>query len=335
MAVLSAPESKLAPETPLEPEMPICDAHHHLWERAGQRYLVADFLADIATGHNVVATVAVECKAMYRKRGIDEMKPLGETEFLTAVANHAAADTGTGTIIAAGIVGFADLTLGDRVAPVLEAHVAASPGRFRGIRHSTTWDGSGALRNEAPRGLMSEGSFRRGFACLKRYALSFDAWLYHPQLSEVVDLAGAFPDIPIILNHFGAPIGIGPYSNKRVDVFKAWREGILQVAAFPNVAVKLGGMGSERSGFDWHERAEKPCSIEVAASIKPYIEVCIESFGAGRCMFESNFPVEKRANSYVALWNAFKRVTATYSATERAALFHDTATRIYRLNANH
>ena len=219
------------------------------------------------------------------------------------------------------------------MAGVLEAHMAASPDRCRGIRHSTTWDASGVLRNDAARGFLSESSFRRGFACLARYKLSYEAWLYHPQLADLAELAGAFPTVSIILNHTGAPLGVGPYAGKRAEVFEAWREGILRVAACPNVAVKLGGLGSERSGFDWHERAAQPSSTELAAALKPYIELCIEKFGADRCMFESNFPVEKRANSYVVVWNAFKRITANYSESERAALFHDTATRMYRLKA--
>ena len=326
-------QSELAPEATLEPELPICDAHHHLWERAGECYLLTDLLEDIGSGHNVTSTVAIECRAMYRKHGADELKPLGETEFLTSLAEQAAADSRIGTAIASAIVGFADLTLGDGVAAVLEAHMAASPNRFRGIRYSTTWDASGALRNEAPRGLMSEGSFRRGFACLRKYELSFDAWLYHPQLTELAELAGAFPDVDIVLNHLGAPLGIGTYAGKRAEVFKAWREGILRLAALPNVAVKLGGLGSERSGFDWHDRVTKPSSGELAAAIKPYIEVCLEAFGPGRCMFESNFPVERRSNSYAVLWNAFKRITTNYSAPERAALFHDTAGRFYRISA--
>ena len=324
--------SQLAAEATLDPELPICDAHHHLWERAGERYLLTDLLEDIGSGHKVTSTVVVECRAMYRKHGVEKLKPLGETEFLTSLANHAAADSSIGTAIASAIVGFADLSLGDAVAAVLEAHMAASPNRFRGIRYSTTWDASGALRNEAPRGLMSEGSFRRGFACLRKYELSFDAWLYHPQLTELAELAGAFPDIDIVLNHLGAPLGIGIYAGKRAEVFKAWREGILRLAALPNVAVKLGGLGSERSGFDWHERFTKPSCGELAAAIGPYIEVCIEAFGPARCMFESNFPVERRSNSYAVLWNAFKRITANYSAPERAALFHDTAARFYRIS---
>jgi predicted TIM-barrel fold metal-dependent hydrolase len=334
--IMAAPHkthSEIVTEATLEPDLAICDAHHHLWERAGEHYGLADLLEDIGSGHKVTSTVAIECRAMYRKHGAEELKPLGETEFLTATANRAAADSSIGTAVASAIVGFADLSLGDRVATVLEGHMASSPDRFRGIRHSTTWDASGALRNEAPRGLMSDDSFRRGFACLRSYGLSFDAWLYHPQLTELAELAGAFPDVRIVLNHLGAPLGIGTYAGKGAEVFKMWREGILRVAAFANVAVKLGGLGSERSGFGWHRRVIKPASGELAAAITPYIEVCIEAFGPARCMFESNFPVERRSNSYAVLWNAFKRITANYSAPERAALFHDTAARFYRINA--
>jgi predicted TIM-barrel fold metal-dependent hydrolase len=320
-------------EDPLDPELAICDAHHHLWERGGERYLLADLIEDIGSGHNVVATVAVECRAMYRKVGPEAKRPVGETEFLESVATQAAATPGIAAAVASAIVGFADLSLGDDVAAVLEAHMAASPGRFRGIRHSTTWDGSGALRNDAPPGLLSASSFRRGVASLKPRSLSYDAWLYHPQLGELADLARAFPDVSIILNHMGAPLGVGPYAGKRVEVFQAWREGIRRVAACPNVTVKLGGLGSERSGFDWHARDVKPSSLELAAELGPYIEFCIESFGPDRCMFESNFPVEKRSNSYLVVWNAFKRITANCSKSERAALFHGTAMRIYRLAA--
>jgi predicted TIM-barrel fold metal-dependent hydrolase len=332
-AAMNNPSWGFSTEAPLEPELPICDAHHHLWERGGERYLLTDFLEDTGSGHNIVATVAVECKAKYHGFGPEELKPLGETEFLESVAKCVSADPGIATAVAAAIVGFADLSLGDGVAAVLEAHMAASPGRFRGIRHSTTWDASESLRSEAPRGLMSEGSFHRGFACLKRYNLSYDAWLYHPQLSELGDLARAFPDVNIILDHIGAPLGVGPYAAKRDEGFDLWRKGIAQVAACPNVAVKLGGLGSDRSGFGWHGRVEKPSSKELAAAMKPYFEFCIEKFGVHRCMFESNFPVEKRANSYVLVWNAFKRITMNYSESERAALFYLTAARIYRFAA--
>ncbi len=318
-------------EFPLESDLPICDAHHHLWERSPEVYLLNELQADLSSGHNVVATVAVECGYGYRKNGPDKMKPVGETEFLESIAERAASDPAIKTRVAAAIVGFADLSLGDEVAPVLEAHAAASPSRFRGIRHSTTWDGSGALRNEALSGLLGDAKFRRGFAQLDRLSLSFDAWLYHPQLDEVAALARAFPDVTVVLNHVGAPLGVGPYAGKRDEVFQVWSQGIAAISTCPNVAIKLGGAGSARSGYDWHERSVKPSSEELAAILKPYFEWCIEKCGVERCMFESNFPVEKRANSYVVVWNAFKKITQSYSPSERAALFHDTACRVYRI----
>ena len=325
-------EVKVSAETALEPELPICDPHHHLWERSANRYLLEDLVQDLSCGHNVVSTVGIECGYGYLKDGPEDLKPVGETEFLDGVAEHAASESAIGTKIVAGIVSYADLTLGDAVAGVLEAHMAVSPNRFRGIRHSTTWDASGALRNEAPRGLLADGKFREGLACLNKLNLSFDAWLYHPQLAELADLAQAFPDVSIILNHLGAPLGVGPYAGKRDEVFQAWSRGIAEVARCPNVAVKLGGAGSARSGYDWHERKNRPLSSELASVLRPYFEWCIDKFGVHRCLFESNFPVEKLANSYVTVWNAFKRITENYSAAERAALFHDTATRIYRIS---
>ena len=318
-------------ELPLEPELPICDAHHHLWERPPDVYLLDDLLNDLKCGHEIVSTVAVECGYGYRKNGPEQMKPVGETEFLESTAERAASDSAIETRVAAAIVGFADLTLGDEVALVLEAHAAASPSRFRGIRHSTTWDGSGALRNEAPSGLLGDEEFCRGFAWLNRLGLSFDAWVYHPQLSEVAALARAFPDVTIVLNHIGAPLGVGPYAGKKDEVFQVWSQGIAAVATCPNVVIKLGGAGSARSGYDWHERPVKPSSEELAQELRPYFEWCIEKCGVERCMFESNFPVEKRANSYVVVWNAFKKITQNYSCSERAALFHDTACRVYRI----
>lgn len=324
--------TRSAVEVALEPELPICDAHHHLWERPPDRYLLGELLGDLGAGHNIVSTVAIECGYGYRNQGADSLKPVGETEFLESVAAQVAADPACRTQIAAAIVGFADLSMGDNVTAVLEAHLAASPSRFRGIRHSTTWDASGALRNEAPAGLLADSEFRKGFAQLKKLGLSFDAWVYHPQLDEVAELARAFPAVPIVLNHIGAPLGIGPYAGKRDEVFQAWSKGIAAVATRPNVVVKLGGAGSARSGYDWHERSVKPSSDELCDVLKPYFEWCIEKCGAERCMLESNFPVEKRANSYRVIWNAFKKLTRNYSAAERAALFHDTACRVYRIS---
>src|SRR5215831_19762114 len=218
-------------EAPLEPEFPICDPHHHLWDRPNDRYFLDDLLRDTRS-HNIVATVAVECRAMYRKEGPAEFKPVGETEFLDGVAARAASTPGNTTLVASGIVGHADLRLGDAVAQVLEAHMAASPDRFRGIRHSTTWDASEKIRSDAPAGLLANSSFRSGFACLQHYGLSFDAWLYHPQLPELAGLARAFPNVTIILDHIGGPLGVGPYAGKRDEVLQAWRKGIAELAKF-------------------------------------------------------------------------------------------------------
>lgn len=319
-------------ETPLDSELPICDAHHHLWERPPRDYLLADLLADLRGGHNIISTVAVECGYGYRRDGAAELKPLGESEFLENIAKQVAADSTITTRIAAAIVGYANLAMGDAVAPVLEAHLAISPTRFRGIRHSATWDGSGELRNEAAQGLLADDKFLAGFGWLEKLGLSFEAWVYHPQLAEVARLARRFPGVTIILNHIGAPLGVGPYAGKRDEVFEHWRQGIAAVAACPNIVVKLGGVGSLRSGYDWHERGEKPSSAELAEVLRPYFEFCIERFGAERCLFESNFPVEKASNHYVNLWNAFKLMTRNYAAGERAALFHDNAARLYRIS---
>lgn len=318
-------------ETPLEPDLPICDAHHHLWERPPRDYLLDDLLVDLRSGHNVVSTVAIECHYGYRTTGPEELQPVGEVEFLEAVASQVAANPGITSRIAAAIVGHANLALGDAVVPVLEAHLATSPTRFRGIRHSTTWGASDVLRSEAAQGLLADDSFRRGFAWLEKLGLSFDAWVYHPQLPEVAQLAQRFPGVTMILNHIGAPLGVGPYSGKRDEVFRDWCRDIAVVAGCPNVNVKLGGVGSLRSGYDWHERSEKPSSQELARILTPYFEHCVEKFGVERCMFESNFPVEKPSNGYVNLWNAFKKITQRYSMSERAALFHDTAARLYRI----
>ena len=320
-------------ETPLEPDLPICDAHHHLWERPPERYLLDEFLGDLGSGHNIVSTIAVECGYRYRTAGPDHLKPVGETEFLEAVSSGIAVNRPGKTRIAAAIVGFADLSLGDRVEEVLEAHMIAST-RFRGIRHSTTFDPSGALRNEAPAGVLADRQFREGFARLAKLGLSFDAWVYHPQLHELVDLARAFPNATIVLNHIGAPLGVGPYAGKRDEVFHEWRAGIAEIGSCPNVMIKLGGVGSARSGYDWHERSVKPSSDELCEILRPYFTWCIEKCGAERCILESNFPVEKRANAYAVIWNAFKKLTGNYSPAERAALFHDTACRVYRTTSD-
>lgn len=324
----------LTREDPIDPQMPIIDPHHHLWDYPTSRYLLEDLLADTGSGHNIVQTVFVECLSKYHSGGPLQMRPVGETEFVAAIAETSAGGQFGPTRVAAGIVGFADLTLGEAVAPVLAAHIAAGNGRFKGIRHAASWHDSDAIGNahtHPSRGLLLDAAFRKGFGQLQRHGLSFDAWLYHTQLSELADLARAFPETAIILDHVGAPLGIGPYTGKRAEVFQDWRRDLAAVAACENVTVKLGGLGMKLSGFGWHKQARPPGSRALAEAMQPYIDHCIERFGVQRCMFESNFPVDKPSCSYAVLWNAFKRLSQAYSADERAALFHDTAAKIYRL----
>ncbi len=323
----------LAMEDPIDPDLPICDPHHHLWDRPNNRYLLEELLQDIGGGHHITKTVFVECRSMYRKDGPQEMQPVGETEFVQGVVAQSASGQYGITTVAAGIVGFADLTLGTAVVPVLEAHIAASRDRFRGIRHISAWDANTDIRSyrNLPKGLLLDPKFREGFACLQKYGLSFDAWLYHPQLMELVDLARTFPDIPIIVDHIGGPLGIGPYAEKREEVFEEWKHGIAALATCPNVVVKLGGLGMPLCGFGWNERSTPPGSAELAETMIPYYRWCIEQFGVDRCMFESNFPVDKISYSYTVLWNAFKRISKGFPPEDRAALFHDTAVKAYRL----
>ena len=253
---------------------------------------------------------------------------MGETEFLEGIAVENVRVENP-TTVAAAIVAYADLALGDGVAAVLEAHLEASPTRLRGIRYSTMWDASDSFRSVPRPGLLRDASVREGFARLQPLGLSFDAWLYHPQLPELVELARDFPEVPIILDHIGGPLGLGPYAGRRDEVFGAWSADITALSGCPNVVLKLGGVGSLRSGYDWHTRTAG--SAELAEAMRPCFEHCIEKFGAGRCMFESNFPVDRVSYSYAAIWDAFKIMSRSYSEAERGALFHDTAVRVYRL----
>jgi predicted TIM-barrel fold metal-dependent hydrolase len=321
-------------EEALDPALPIVDPHHHLWDFPTSRYLLLDLLADTGSGHNIESTVFVECTAFYRADAPPELAVVGETEFVNGPAAMAASGRYGTTRACAGIVGYADLTRGAVVDIVLAAHVAAGNGRFRGIRHAAGWDASDAIHNShtnPPRELYRSAAFREGFARLKRFGLSFDAWLYHPQLADLVDLARAFPEQPIVVDHVGGALGIGPYAGKRDEIFREWQGTIRALAQCPNVFVKLGGLGMKICGFDFHKRPAPPSSEELAGLWRPYVETCIEAFGAGRAMFESNFPVDKVSCSYAVLWNAFKRLAKGTSPTEKAALFGGSARRFYRL----
>jgi predicted TIM-barrel fold metal-dependent hydrolase len=329
----------LTQEPALEPELPICDPHHHFWDLRSeripyQRYLLHELADDINSGHNVRSTVFIEARAMYRADGPEEIRPVGEVEFVQGLAAASASGLYGKARAASAIVGHANLNLGDRVEPVLDALQAASPNRFRGIRHSVTWDPHPEVENTAAhpvQGQLATEQFRAGARALARRGLSYDAWLYFPQLPELADFAKAVPDLPIILNHIGGLLRVGPYANRDEEVMTTWRKGIAAVAQHPNVTVKLGGIGMPRTGFDWHIRTKPIGSEELAASMSPLMTYCIEQFGPDRCMFESNFPVDKVSYSYNVMYNAFKRLSSGYSPSERAAMFHDNAARVYRI----
>ena len=317
-----------------EPDLPIFDAHHHLWDRPGWRYLLDELLADIrASGHCIVGTAFMQCQAMYRADGPPPLRPVGETEFANGIAAMAASGRCGDTRVCAAIIGHADLRLGGAVAEVLQAHLAASP-RFRGIRHVTTWDQDASLVNPlsaGPARMLADRSFREGFARLTPLGLIFEAWLFHPQVPELTDLARAFPDTTIVLNHCGGILGIGPYAGRRDEVFARWSHDIRALARHDNVHVKIGGLGMRINGFGFERGGDPPASAHLAATWRPYVETCIEAFGAARCLFESNFPVDKGSYSYGTCWNAFKHLTAGVGAEDRAALFSANAGRLYRI----
>jgi len=327
--------TKQRSETALEPELPIIDPHHHVWDDERGRYLIHELAEDVGTGHNIVATVFIEAGSMYRADGATEMKPVGEVEFVNGIAAMSASGRYGKTKLCAGIIGHADLMLGDKVQPVLEALIAAGNGRFRGIRHGLTWDTGMAAkfgRRQVPQHQILDPVFRKGFARLQALELSFEAWLFHPQLPGLVDLMHAFPESNVIMNHAGGLLGLAPHDGNRDETFKIWRGHIHELAKCPNLSVKVGGLGMLYCNWDFHLLDVPPSSEDLASAWRPYVEECIEAFGPGRCIMESNFPVDKQSCGYGVLWNALKRITKNHSAADKAAMYHDTAVRVYRLD---
>ena len=334
LSITPAP-NPLEPQTPEEillPGLPIIDAHHHLWDYEGRRYLFHDYLDDVRTGHNIVASVHVEGVSMYRADGPAHLKPVGETEFTVGAA--AMADSGNygPARLCAAIVAHVDLA-GDHVDEAILAHEVAAGGRLRGIRDGGTWDIDQSVRRgiwSPSQGRYLDRDFRQGFARLVQHGLTFDSWLYHPQLDDLFDLASAFPDTSIVIDHAGGPMGVGAYAENRAEVMTRWRTSMARLATLPNVNVKLGGLGMWTGGLQLNREAPISSS-QLAATLKPFIEPCIEMFGAGRCMFQSNFPADRGSYPYATLWNAFKRLSRECSDEERALLFHGTASRLYRI----
>ena len=317
----------------LEPDLPIVDPHHHLWRARPDPYLLEDLIADTSTGHDIRATVFIQCGSAYRKDGPDDMKPVGETEFVAEMAARSETGAHGPTRAAAGIVGHADCLSGDRIESVLTAHAAAGGGRFKGIRHSATYDPGIAPTAPpgAPPGLFQDKTFQAGVARTGKMGMTFEAWCYHPQHADLAALLRACPGGKIVLNHLGGPLGVGPYEGRRPEVFSAWSASMKVLAKFPNLYVKLGGLAMNVNGFGFHQQVLPPGSGEMASAWRPYMETAIEAFGADRCMFESNFPVDKGMCSYPVLWNAFKRIASGCSEGEKSALFLGTAAGFYGL----
>jgi L-fuconolactonase len=326
---------KLKIEEPINPEIPICDPHHHLWDGPGNRgaYLLDDYLADASGGHNITKTIFIECGTKYKKNGAELFRPVGETQFAGKQAEQSTSQ-GTGyPSVAEGIVAFVDFSFGYDVELAIEVHAEASVNRLKGVRQICIWDSDPAVTTMGNlKGMMLDSKFREGFSCLRNYGLVFDAWQYYTQLLELKDLAEKFSDTVIVVNHTGGPLGVGHYSGKREKVFIDWKTNIAELSKCPNVYMKLGGLGMPRCGFGWHEMPEPPTSEELAAAMAPYFDFCIEKFGVDRCMFESNFPIDKVSYSYTVLWNAFKRVSKDFSSHEIASLFYNNAVRVYGLS---
>ncbi|MCI0801115.1 MAG: amidohydrolase family protein [Chloroflexi bacterium] len=327
----------LTQEPTLEPDLPICDPHHHFWDLRPQstpyqRYLLHELNGDIYSGHNVRSTVFLEARSMYRSGGPAELRPVGEVEFVQGLAAASASGVYGPARAAAAIIGHADLKLAGNVAPVLEALQAASPNRFRGIRHNVTWNPDPDWDNRETEGILANADFLEGAKVLSQRGLCLDLMQSFPQLPEIADFARAVPDLPVIVNHIGGVSRVGIYANKDDEIIPHWREGIAAVAACPNVTMKLGGMGMPRFGYGWHSREVPIGSEELAEAMAPWMNHCIEQFGPDRCMFESNFPPDKVSFSYNVMYNAFKILSKDYSDTERAAMFHDTAARVYGID---
>ena len=333
MPTPSAEWLALVTEDIVDPDRPIIDTHHHLWESPSPWgvYLLDDLWADTGSGHNIEKTVFIDCRANYREDGPDHLKPVGETEFVAAVAAKSAKNADQATI--AAIVGHADMNRGEAVEEVLAAHEAAGNGLFRGIRHAGPNDETGTLTN-AGRGRpcpYSRDDFRTGVKTLGKLGYTYDTWHFFHQNQDYLALARAVPDTLMILDHFGTPLGVGAYAGKQEEIFEQWRQDMAAIAECPNVVAKLGGMAMPDNGFGWDQNDRPPTSDEFAAAQKRYYLHTIECFGPDRCMMESNFPVDKLSISYQVLWNGLKKIVADFSEDEKHAMFYGTAERVYRI----
>ena len=329
-----------AEEAIVDPQTPIIDAHHHLWRQkdmtgeSRHAYELDDFWSDTDSGHNVIGTIFIECGANYFSHGPKAMRPVGETEYVAAIAKKSRQETSPGRPPILGIVSHADLQLGTAVNKIIEAHIEAGNGLFRGIRHSSAYyldppiidRYAGRIEH-----LMMQENFRAGFSQLEPAGITFDAWLLHPQIPELTALARAFPNTTIIFNHFGGPLGVGPYEGKKSEVYRIWKRDISELASCDNVVAKLGGLAMPINGWGWDQRDLPASSDEIVAAHQDYYLHTIDCFSPVRCMFESNFPVDKLSVSYPVLWNGLKKIANRFNDKEKEQLFRGTAKWVYRL----
>ena len=330
--------ARASPEKIVDPELPIIDTHHHLWPATSAssrpKYELEEYLADTATGHKIIASVYVQARSAYRSFGPEPMRPVGETEWASGTAAMSESGAFGPTRVAAGIVGYADLSAGDWVQPVLEAHIARGGGRFRGVRDPAAWDADpavGLMRVSAP-GRYLRDDFQQGFRRLTALGLSLDAWCFFTQIPDVTVLARKFPTSNIILGHFGGPLGYATYRNRRNEVFAQWRSSMTELARSENVSVKLGGVMMRLASFDYEEMDAPPTGRQLATAWGPYIETCLELFGSSRCVVESNFPVDKVGIGYAAYFNGLKLALGGLSPDEKLQVLSGTARRVYRLD---
>ena len=323
----------LVQEEIVDPERRIIDPHHHLWSTASfwGTYELEDLWKDTGSGHNVEKTIFIDCHSNYRPDGPDQLKPVGETEYVVGVAEESESDPNNATI--AGIVSHANMTLGSEVREVLEAHEIAGKGRFRGIRHAGPHDTTDSLTNKgSPRPCpYTRSDFQEGVRTLGEMGYTYDTWHFFMQNQEFAELAKAAPETVMILDHFGTPLGVGAYAGKQEEIYEQWAKDIAAIAECPNVTAKLGGLAMPDNGFGWDKNDRPPTSEEFAEAQKRYYLHTIECFGPDRCMFESNFPVDKLSISYHVLWNGLKKIVADFSDDEKDAMFYKTAARVYRV----
>jgi predicted TIM-barrel fold metal-dependent hydrolase len=319
-------------EPALLPDLPIIDPHHHFRQYADPsdprpRYLVPDLLADMGqSGHRFVGSAFIECSTMYRVGGVEALRPLGETAFVRGLAEQSDARAAG---IAKAIVARIDLTQGDAVRGLVEQHLLAAGGRLRGIRDALAWADLPHFDTRPDnRTKLDSPVYRAGARALAEAGLSFDVAVFHTQIGQLTDFARALPQLTIVLNHLGCPIGPGPDARRMKEVFPVWKKSLALLAEQPNVVIKLGGLGQ----FWENPPGANPSSEALSQSWRPWIETGIGAFGVHRCMFASNFPTNAPVGSLGNTYNAYKRIVHGCSAQELQALFRGSAEAAYRIS---